>query len=152
MLRVLAFANSKQLTMCACRFSLLLDMIDLLDVRLHDPEASFRQFTDTAQTADYAGVPLLKEELDNLTCLSVHDLVLALEKNCIAAILFSGPMLSGGTSKKSGLRLSCGRAKARPTPAKQQPERCPWHWPGASPTALLPKPPWTSRPRSQQVV
>ena len=49
----LHLANSKQLTMCACRFSLLLDMIDLLDVRLHDPEASFRQFTDTAQTADY---------------------------------------------------------------------------------------------------
>ena len=86
--KCLHLANSKQLMMCACRFSLLLDMIDLLDVRLHDPEASFRQFTDTAQTADYAGVPLLKEELDNLTCLSVHELVLALETK-IASPRFS---------------------------------------------------------------
>ena len=53
---------------------MLLDVIDLLDVRLHDPEASSRQFTDTAQTADYTGMPQLKEELDSLAGLSAWGL------------------------------------------------------------------------------
>ena len=76
----LASANLKALILCACRFGLLLGMIDMLDVLLNHP-VDFRPFfADVARTAEYVALPALRADLYGLSDLSIAEFASELHK------------------------------------------------------------------------
>ena len=76
----LAAANDKVLVLRACRFSMMLDLADMLDVSLNDPESAIQLCTKIRSEADYAAYPVLRHEVDSFVGMTAHELAAALEK------------------------------------------------------------------------
>ena len=69
---------SKELVDAACRFSLLYDLADLLDVSLHAPTNLASFSTDLLSSRDYLSISKYRRELQESVCMDVPDLASAI--------------------------------------------------------------------------